>query len=119
MVREQWKESVLENYEITVRLIFNCLDIKRHQLMSNFFRMHVNSCAMTKKHFVRSVTFNHQNLIGSPAKRSSVPYLKIFLAHSLETGLEVKYLIMRLCITGIRQQHSTTAFTAMIPEKQH
>ena len=68
---------------------------------------------------MRSVPFNNQNLMGSPAKRLSVPYVKIFLAHSLETGLEVKYLIMLLCITGIRQQHRTTAFTAMIPEKQH
>lgn len=40
------------------------------------------------------------------------------LAHSLEAGLEVKYLIMLLCIKGIRQQHRTTAFTAMIPGKQ-
>lgn len=37
-------------------------------------------------------------------------------AHSLEAGLEVKYLIMLLCMSGIRQQHRTTAFTAMIPE---
>lgn len=37
-------------------------------------------------------------------------------AHSLEAGLEVKYLIMLLCMIGIRQQHRTTAFTAMIPE---
>lgn len=34
----------------------------------------------------------------------------------LEAGLEVKYLIMLLCITGIRQQQRTTAFTAMIPK---
>lgn len=40
------------------------------------------------------------------------------LEHSLEAGLEVKYLIMLLCIKGIRQQHRTTAFTAMIPGKQ-
>lgn len=37
--------------------------------------------------------------------------------HSLEAGLDVKYLIMRLCIEGTRHKHSTTAFTAIIPGK--
>lgn len=38
-------------------------------------------------------------------------------AHSLEAGLDVKYLIMLLCIEGIRHKHRTTAFTAIIPGK--
>lgn len=36
-------------------------------------------------------------------------------AYSLEAGFEVKYLIMLLCIEGIRQQHKTAVFTAIIP----
>lgn len=36
--------------------------------------------------------------------------------NSLEAGLEVKYLIMLLCIKGIRQQQRTTAFTAIMPK---
>lgn len=34
----------------------------------------------------------------------------------LAAGLEVKYLIRLLCITGIRQQQRTTTLTAMIPK---
>lgn len=36
-------------------------------------------------------------------------------AHSLEAGLEVKYLTMDRCRDGTLQQRKTTAFTAMIP----
>lgn len=38
-------------------------------------------------------------------------------AYSLEAGLDVKYFIILLCMDGIRQQHKTATFNAMIPRK--
>lgn len=48
----------------------------------------------------------------------NIPQKMVEHVYSLEAGLDVKYLIMLLCIEGIRQQHRTTAFTAMIPGKR-
>lgn len=69
-------------------------------------------CGVKTKHAVRLVT---SHLIKSKWVLAFILHDK-HRVNSLEAGLEVKYLIMLLCITGIRQQQRTTAFTAIMPE---
>lgn len=38
--------------------------------------------------------------------------------HSLEAGLDTKYFIIVFCMDGIRQQHRTAAFIAIMPRKR-
>lgn len=56
--------------------------------------------------------FNHA--AGGSAYRTLVNEKNVNL---LAAGFEVKYLIMLLCIAGVRQQQRTTALTAMIPKR--